>query len=144
MEIIDDPLFKNDLKASVLIKDIIVSCLKFLVDNRQIFVYLLMFFIQLVNGYIITLIFPLLLFTYALVEYPRPRKGFWNTMIILTSCVIIIKYLFQFKFIGNELTHSFFEFMGLTRNVESTWIRIKYFIWEALLLLILLLQLQYL
>ena len=52
------------------------------------------------NASIISLFYPLSIFCYALLEYPRPSRKYWNICLIYTFIFLIIKSFSQKQFIG--------------------------------------------
>lgn len=50
------------------------------------------------NAGLVSLIYPLVVFGYALFEEVNPRKKFWYAIMIYTEVLILIKFLFQLSF----------------------------------------------
>lgn len=46
------------------------------------------------NAGLVSLIYPMVVFGYALMEEINPRKRFWYTIMIYTEVLILIKFLF--------------------------------------------------
>lgn len=50
------------------------------------------------NAGLVSLIYPLVVFGYALMEELNPRKRLWYAIMIYTEILILIKFLFQLSF----------------------------------------------
>jgi len=46
------------------------------------------------NAGLISIVYPMIVFGYALMEEVNPKKKFWYTILIYTECLIMIKFLF--------------------------------------------------
>ncbi|CAH8465090.1 unnamed protein product [Dicrocoelium dendriticum] len=63
------------------------------------FCYLLLILNHMRSSAILSLPYPLTVFLWGMLSVPRPTKTFWIFLITYTEIVIVIKYIFQFKFI---------------------------------------------
>ena len=52
---------------------------------------------HIASNSIISLFYPFSIFLYALLEYPRPKKSYWNLCLIYTVIVIAIKFIVQLE-----------------------------------------------
>lgn len=123
-----------------LIKCLILAC----VSNFNMMVYLFMIIAMIQNGDLITLVYPVSIFAYAVYEECRPNKKYWQFIIIYTLIVIIIKFAFQtYPLSGfmttyndgywNNLLWSYrVGFMTITTDTQPF---LNYFIFEALVIL---------
>ena len=98
-------LFKKYLTKTFLIKKIIIDIKAILSNNFYWVCYFGMIFNHLANASFISLFYPLSIFCYALLEYPRPSKKYWKICLIYTFIVLIIKFIIQKDFIGAFLNN---------------------------------------
>ena len=68
---------------------------QFQIDNVC---YTLMVLNGMFNASLLSIPYLGFVFLWAMLSVPRPSKRFWVTAIVYTCCVIIIKYLFAFRF----------------------------------------------
>ena len=69
----------------------------FLASNTQTIVYFLFILNHFHYASLASLVFPLSLFGYAMLEFPRPRMKYFRIMLVYTSCVLFIKFVFQLE-----------------------------------------------
>ena len=50
---------------------------------------------HLVNGSLLSLVYPVSVFLFALIENPIPMKIYWKTMILYTFVQIAVKFIYQ-------------------------------------------------
>ena len=50
------------------------------------------------NAGLISVVYPLVVFGYALFEEINPRKKLWYAIMIYTECLILIKFVYQLSF----------------------------------------------
>ena len=62
---------------------------------------------MIMNGSILSLVYPISIFIYALLEEKRPRKGYWLFILNFTAVVLIFKFLFQTYPISTWVSGSF-------------------------------------
>ncbi|VDL99337.1 unnamed protein product [Schistocephalus solidus] len=82
------------------------------VVHSELFCYVILVLNHMRSANVLSLVCPLMVFLWAMLSVPRPTKTFWITLItytevgliaflLLSACVvIIIKYIFQFRFIA--------------------------------------------
>lgn len=61
--------------------------------------YILAVITQAINGGLITLPLPLMVFFWATLSSPRPPRLFWVIMITYTEIIILIQFIYKFKVI---------------------------------------------
>lgn len=132
-KILNHSVFKKDLKSSNLIYLLCLYFMKYLLENSQIFVYIVMFMYPFFDGKIISLVWPFLLFGFGLIENPRPKKTFWNILLILSFVIISVKFLAQFKLLEDFVDSPGLNWFGIIRFKNSS-DRLAYFIWDVILL----------
>nr|QZA74858.1 piezo [Platynereis dumerilii] len=69
-----------------------------MISHSDLLCYFAMILNHLVSASLLSLVYPILVFLWALLSVPRPSKTFWVTMITYTEAVVVVKYLFQFGF----------------------------------------------
>lgn len=77
-----------------------------IISNTAVIAYGFMLLSMYTNAGIITLIYPLLVFGYALLEETRPGRSFWRMMLIFSLCVLLSKYLVNLEFVHINLSDS--------------------------------------
>lgn len=97
-KLIDDPL--------------IFIIVYFIISQMDKICYLLMIINHIVNDNLLSLVFPLTLFLYALLENPIPLKGYWKFIIFYTITIIIIKYLYQLPIFCGSPPFTLFFYTG--------------------------------
>ena len=65
---------------------------KVIASNAHNFCYLFMIIAMIKAAGLLTLIYPLAVFGYALLEETRPGKKFWNFVLIYTMIVLGLKF----------------------------------------------------
>ncbi|TNN19135.1 Piezo-type mechanosensitive ion channel component 2 [Schistosoma japonicum] len=64
----------------------------------ELFCYFLLIFNHMRSSSLLSLPYPLMVLLWGMLSVPRPTKTFWIFLITYTEIVIVIKYIFQFKF----------------------------------------------
>lgn len=60
--------------------------------------YLLMIISMMKNAGLVSLIYPVVVFGFAIMEEINPKKKFWYAIMIYTEVLILVKFLFQLSF----------------------------------------------
>jgi hypothetical protein len=55
---------------------------------------------HLINGNMLSLIYPVLILIFGIIQYPRPSKLFWKILMIYTTFLIFIKFIIQLNMWG--------------------------------------------
>jgi len=102
LELIEDidpsEIHKEAEKAMSLVKMLLslyILLINMILSNTEFFCYLTMIICMIMNGSILSLVYPISIFIYALLEEKRPRKGYWLFILNYTAIVLILKFLFQ-------------------------------------------------
>ena len=91
-------IFIKYLKTRYIIGSIIKDCIAFCSNNFHWVCYITMILNHIISSSILSLIYPLSIFCYALLEYPRPPRSYWRFCFIYTVALSSIKFIIQFKF----------------------------------------------
>ena len=81
-----------------------------IISNTQNLIYLSMIFSMYMNAGLISLVYPISIFGYALLEETRPRKNFWNFIRKYTTCLLFIKFLLNLSVFGDALRSDTYEY----------------------------------
>jgi hypothetical protein len=150
-ELIQDHLADTHLPNSVLLKFIFKKIIQYLTVNFHYICYFFMFLNHIMNASLVSLFWPMVVFLWALLEYPRPTRMFWSVSlkyaIIITICKFIIQLSIVLLVIGvditkrNEYRHNDKLNIGI-KIFPSAYSRefINYVIWDCLLILLILFE----
>ena len=95
------PLFIKYLSKKYLLKKIFKDIINILSHNFCWVCYFSMILNHMLNASFISLVYPLSIFCYALLENPRPSKYYWNICYYFTFFSLIMKILCQEIYLGN-------------------------------------------
>ena len=98
-EVLETKLFKEYLTNFYLIQYILIYLQTFFIRNFNWVCYFFMILDHMLSGSVITLIYPLSIFCYALLEYPRPKKIYWILVLYYTLIIMCAKFFIQLKII---------------------------------------------
>lgn len=77
-----------------------------IISNTAVLAYAFMLLSMFTNAGIITLVYPFVVFGYALLEETRPGKGFWRMMLMFSLVVLLSKYLVNLEFVHINMSDS--------------------------------------
>lgn len=123
-----------------------------LISNTAGICYLFMLVAHIMNGSLISLLYPVSVFIYALLEEKRPKKYYWRFIIFYSGITLVLKFLLQTYPISKWLTNgevadesiasqktSFNDVLRTTRIGLEVIVQgkdfVNYFLFEALILL---------
>ncbi|XP_067904575.1 piezo-type mechanosensitive ion channel component 2-like [Heterodontus francisci] len=69
-----------------------------MVSQSDMLCYFVMILNHIVSASVLTLVLPILVFLWAMLSVPRPKKRFWMLAILYTEITVVVKYCFQFGF----------------------------------------------
>ena len=98
-EILGMKVFKNYLTKQYLINNIFLFLQSFFIYHFTAICYATMILNHIISASVFTLFYPLSVFLYALLEYPRPKKFYWIICIYYTLFIILAKFIIQIKVI---------------------------------------------
>ena len=78
----------------------IYALMTILIAHTDTICYFLMILNHMVNANMLSLVFPLVLMGYALMEDPRPPSRFWKVILVYAEIVIFIKFILRFAIWG--------------------------------------------
>jgi len=86
-------------------------------SNVDFLVYFTMLRCVYENAGLISIVYPIGVFGYALIEETRPRKWFWTLTRQYTQVVLVVKFIFSVRFINDYMyeSESIEYFLELTK-----------------------------
>ena len=81
--------------------------LNIIISNSSFFCYLFMVICMIMNGSFLSLVYPISIFIYALLEEKRPSKKYWLFILYYTASVLVLKFLFQTYPLSQWITDPF-------------------------------------
>lgn len=90
-------LFQRYLKSSYIIKCIINDFITFCIKKFHFLCYLVMILDHIKMSSLISLFYPLSIFCFALMEYPRPTKNYWKLCLTYSIIILSIKCFLQLE-----------------------------------------------
>jgi hypothetical protein len=82
------------IKCSNLFKSYLGLIIEIIVTYSDYICYMFMIISMMKNAGLISIIYPMIVFGYALMEEVNPKKQFWYAILIYTEVLIMIKFLF--------------------------------------------------
>jgi hypothetical protein len=85
-------------------------------SNFKGWIYLAMIVSMLANSGLISLIYPIIVLGYAMLEETRPRRQFWSFFLLYTVMVVMIKFVFNLTILEQYVrSKAFTELDGWVR-----------------------------
>ncbi|XP_072135580.1 piezo-type mechanosensitive ion channel component 2-like [Mobula birostris] len=69
-----------------------------MMSQSDMLCYFVIILNHMVSASLLTLVLPILVFLWAMLSMPRPKKRFWMFAILYTEITVVVKYCFQFGF----------------------------------------------
>jgi hypothetical protein len=88
-------LFQKYLTKSYLLSFICIKIIQYCAVNFHFACFFFMLLNHIMNADLISLFWPLSIFTYALIEYPRPTKMYWIVSLRYCIIIVVIKFFLQ-------------------------------------------------
>jgi hypothetical protein len=85
----------EQLKKSAIISSIFKDILSFISDKFHWLCYFIMILDHIMSYSLISLFYPISIFCFAIMEYPRPKKSYWSICFIYTIVSIVLKFIIQ-------------------------------------------------
>ena len=124
-ELFGTKLFKKYLKTSYQIRHIFLYLQSFFLNNFSWVCYFFMILDHMASASLISLIYPLSIFCFALLEYPRPKKYYWLAILVYTMIIMFIKFIIQLKVVQIFISEN--TYYNLIINLYYYRIGFKYF-----------------
>ncbi|RWS21421.1 piezo-type mechanosensitive ion channel component 2-like protein, partial [Leptotrombidium deliense] len=105
-----------------------------IVSQSEVLCYSLVVINQIINGSLLSLPLPLMVFMWGCLSVPRPTKTFWISVITYTEVIVIAKYIFNFRWVWKDVGSIpgwFPRFIGVEESVS-----LQYYFDLALLLVL--------
>ena len=119
--LIQSDLCHKYLKNTYILKTLSIDLLTYCSKKFQFICYFMMILNHIENASVISMIYPLSIFCFAIFEYPRPSKTYWTFCILYSIIVITIKYMLQLK-----LFVELFGYASIISNLENYKIGLRY------------------
>ena len=151
--------FKNYFSKGKLFIYLFQSIYNYIIENFEYTCYFFMVIDNFAYGSLISIFWTVLVFVFGIIQYPRPKKGFWKFCLFLSSTVIFIKFVIQLNFVNIILKQdsnypklkkffanlenkdSILSRFGFKRYKENEFMRLfKYLIFDFLVLTVLLIN----
>ena len=78
-----------------------------LLANTDLLCYALMIINHMYYACLLSLPLPFFVFLWGMLSIPRPTKRFWIAIITYVELVIVVKYVFEFRFVGVNKCNEF-------------------------------------
>ena len=124
-ELFETKLFKKYLTTSYQLKHIIKYFQTCIINNFTWICYFFMILDHMLSGSVISLVYPLSIFCYALLEYPRPKQYYWIAVLCYTMVILFIKFIIHLRVIFLFITEDKYE--KLIQNLFNYRIGLKYY-----------------
>ena len=99
-------LYVKYLKPSYIIKLIFKEIFSYFLNNFHWLCYIIMILNHMFQASLLTLFYPISIFCYALLEYPRPSKYYWKIVLIYTVFILMIKFIIHIEVLrSNDSFH---------------------------------------
>jgi len=81
-----------------------------MISKTQTMIYFSMILSMYMNAGIISVVYPVSVFGYALLEETRPRKEFWNFIRVYTTVILLFKLLMNLSILEESLKSDTFKY----------------------------------
>ena len=96
-ELTSNELFVKYLKTTYIIKCILSDIMSFCSNQFHWLCYIMMIIDHMSSPSLLSLFYPLSIFLYAILEYPRPTKTYWSLCLLYTVVLISLKFIIQLQ-----------------------------------------------
>ena len=134
VDLLKSDLFQKYLKTSFLLKSLMIDLVTYCAKKFQFICYFIMILNHIQNASLISMVFPISIFCFAIFEYPRPRKSYWNFCIIYSIIILAIKNILQLQLFveicgykeGAENEEKISVYVDALKNLQNYKIGFKY------------------
>merc|ERR1712224_702827 len=78
---------------------ILESLVYIVISNTENLIYICMMLSMFTNAGLISIMYPIAIFGFALIEETRPRKQFWKMIQAYTTAILLLKFIFNLSII---------------------------------------------
>ena len=129
---------------------LLTSIWQFIIEHNEYSLYFFILLYHLFNGKLLSLIYPILILIFGIIQYPRPSKVFWKILMVYTTFVIFLKFLLQLNFweldlnakeiyrFFDETSEEYLYYLGLKKIQNHDFLKFMGFIFPDFFILILL------
>ena len=126
------------------------SIWQFIVEHNEYTIYCCILLYHLINGKLLSFVYPIIILIFGIIQYPRPSKVFWKILMIYTTFVIFLKFFIQLNFweldvnakniskYFDESNEKYISYLGLKKIVDHDFYLFMSFILPDFSILILL------
>ena len=152
-KLIRNDFFNTYCSRKKLLLILIKSMGKFLFENNEYIIYFFLLLNHLINGNILSLMYPLMVLIFGIIQYPRPSKLFWKILMIYTTLIIFLKFAIQLNILEmidftkdfilyfEESNEKYISSLGLKKISEHDFLLfMSYIIPDFILLLLLIIN----
>ena len=107
--LIRQDFFENYCSRKKIFLILIKSIWNFLYENNEYIIYFFLLLNHIISGSMISLIYPLLVLIFGIIQYPRPSKLFWRMLMVYTTFIIFLKFFIQINV---------WEMLNFTKNAH--------------------------
>ena len=93
--LIREEFFNEYLSRKKLLLIFLKTIGNFLIEHNEYIIYFFITLYHILNGKALSIIYPILVFTFGIIQYPRPNKFFWKLLMIYTTFIIFLKFFIQ-------------------------------------------------
>ena len=140
-------IFEKYLSKTFIIGSIFKDVLSFFSNNFKWFCFFIMILNHIMSYSFISLFYPISIFCYGIMEYPRPKKSYWSCCFIYTIIFLVLKFIIQLK-VWSQI-NGFDTFIKYLENYriglklcDNTFSKefVLYILYDALVLIVLLIN----
>jgi len=158
---LNSSFFKIYLTKTFAFKYFMTKVFEFFTENFRFIVFFFIVLNHMMNSSLLSLLWPVLVFGYGLIEYPRPGKRFWIIALNYAMFIICVKFLFQLSILENLLwqylpkdSEGFFFYNPKNGNYKEDYFKfgikiyssfdstgfLGYIIWDTIVLFLIIVQ----
>ena len=101
---VSSKLYLKYLTKSYIIKCIFKEIFSYFLNNFHWLCYFVMILNHITSASFLTLFYPISIFCYALLEYPRPPKTYWKIVLLYTVFLLMIKFVIHIEVLRDNET----------------------------------------
>ena len=76
----------------------LVLFVEILSTYSQYLCYFFMLLSMMINAGLVSIIYPLSVFGFAMMEETSPKRTFWNIILVYTLALVLVKFIYQLNF----------------------------------------------